>query len=214
MAGDHPLPFYDISWLAVKDGDAATLIDLLDFADPIAVTWEQGLAAVCGDYWDFDEPLEAVWSRVFITPNVDGWTLLLGGWFDGHDAQAAARLATTCQNLSQRYGAAHAFTTQGRMDHYAWLLAQNGTILRWFVWDGEVVTDSGETPTVEQQLRAAFVAEESDDVWSPSEVDVCAIAGASGIDPSILGANTSSNGQGVMVTTPWGRQHGVPKRPL
>ena len=41
----------------------------------------------------------------------------------------------------ESYGRAYAFTAQGRMDFYAWILAENGTVWRHFVWDGGVVVD-------------------------------------------------------------------------
>ena len=217
MKVDHPLPFEDMSWLAVKNPQPDKLMETLDLSDPMEVTWAQGLSAVCGDYWDFEAHIDAHLSRVFITPEVNGWRLVVGGWFGVNDQGGEDRLrhaAEACRRLSSVYGTCHAFTTQGRMDIYSWILARDGEIYRDFVWDGGLVTDLGQPLKAEVESRNEWEAEDEDDEWQPFESDVMSVAAETGLDPSCFGPETAAVGQGLLAITKWGRENEVPSRPL
>lgn len=211
---EYPLSFYDISWLAVKKGQSESIAQVTSLTDPIEMTWEQGLEAVCGDFWDFQAHIYAHLSRVFITPIVNNWRLAVGGWFGpGNNEEAAndASLITGyCEQLSEVFGEACAFTTQGRMDWYAWILARSGKVYRAFVWDGKILLDEG-TPTAGEKKRYNKLSSEG---WGPGEETVMAIARESSVCPLDFGPSTPSVGKGYLFTTPWGREHGLPQRPL
>lgn len=209
--GESPIEFYDMSWLAVHgDATAEDIIAALGLSDPMPVTWRQGLNAVRGDFWDFDAPPEAYLSRVFITPVVAGWRLAIGGWVGGHDQQRPGRdVAGYCQQLSRAFGAANAFTSQGRMDWYGWCLARSGVVYRHFLWQEATIEDSG-TPTP-AEVASRTGCHKPD--WRPDEELVMAIAGETSISP--LGMGTlASTGMGCLARTDWGRKNGVPARSL
>jgi hypothetical protein len=208
MKVDHPQSFYDISWLAVKNGDPEEVMKILQLSNPQPSTWSMGLEAVLGDFWDFDEQSDVQFSRVFVTPKVNGWLLVIGGFLVGAGEEGVKEIAGYCERLSEVYGEACAFTSQGRMDLYSWVIAKDGKIKRMFEWDGDVSVDEGEPTPVERELR------ESDDDWAPSEVDVMTIAGEVSIDPGRLGPDMTVEGAGFLVTTASGRLHGIPQRQL
>jgi hypothetical protein len=212
MSADSPIAFFDLSWLAVRKAHPEAITTALDLSDPQSVTWRQGLNAVIGDFWDFDAHPSAFLSRVYITPEVDGWRLAIGGWLGGTDRkQPGGDVAGYCRRLSREFGEAHAFTTQGRMDWYSWCLARSGTIVRLFLWAETTLADEGTPTPVEVQSRNERSA--GPDGWRPSETVVMAIAGECSIDPEQLPA-LNGQGTGYLATTAWGRRNGVPSRSL
>jgi hypothetical protein len=212
MAADIPIPFFDLNWLAVRAAPPEAIIAALDLSDPKPATWRQGINAAAGDFWDFAAPPEAFLARVFITPEVGGWLLAVGGWLGGTDREQPGReVADYCRRLSREFGEAHAFTTQGRMDWFSWCLARAGAVDRHFLWAESPLVDVG-SPTP-AELRTREDDAHSPIGWWPSESVVMAIAGECSISPQSLGS-VPSNGAGFLAVTAWGRQHGVPARSL
>lgn len=213
MVDDVPIEFFDVSWLAVRAASAEALLAALDLSDPAPVSWRRGVGAVCGDYWDFDAPLQSSLSRVFISPEIGGWRLAIGGWLGGADLERlGAETARFCRRLSKEFDDAHAFTTQGRMDWYSWCLARDGSVFRRFFWaDDEPLVDKGRPTPIEARSREEAVGRPGG--WSPSESLVMALAAEYSIDPGRL-ASMQSVGQGFLAVTAWGRKHGVPSRSL
>jgi hypothetical protein len=220
MPKDHPIALDDISWLAVKGGHPEALLRLLALTDPAPATWQRGLNAVGGDYFD-GPPAWAELSRVFITPAVRGWRLIIGGWVAAGPMRRAPddhrnswrRVAGYCRRLSREFGQAHAFTDQGRMDWFSWILARDGRVYRQMVFeDDEFLTDRGKPTTIEAQLRAGFVPDEVLEQGAPDSGAVAAIAGEVSVNPREFGEGTKSGGQGLLAVTPRGRKYGVPQR--
>jgi hypothetical protein len=222
MFTDRPMALDDISWLAVKRGQPEAILRILALTDPVPATWQQGLNAVGGDY--FEGPPEwAELSRVFITPLVQGWRLVIGGWVaagpvrrerDDH-RNSWRRVAGYCRRLSREFGQAHAFTDQGRMDWFSWVLARDGRVYRQMVLeDDQFLTDRGKPTLIESQLRGGSVPDEVLEEWAPDSDAVAAIAGEVSVNPRELGKGTKGRGQGLLAVAPWGQKHGVPQRNL
>jgi hypothetical protein len=222
MPKDHPLALDDISWLAVKRGQPEVILRILALSDPVPATWQQGLNAVGGDYFD-GPPDWAELSRVFITPLVHGWRLVIGGWVAAgpmrreRDDQRNSwrRVAGYCRRLSREFAQAHAFTDQGRMDWFSWILARDGRVYRQMVFeDDQFLTNRGKPTRIEAQHRAAFVPDEVLEQWAPDSGAVSAIAAEVSVNPREFGKGTKSSGQGFLAVTPWGQKYGVPQRRL
>lgn len=212
MVADTPIAFFDLSWLMVRSASPEAIIAALDLSDPIPATWRQGINAAAGDFWDFDAPPDAFLSRVFITPEVGGWRLAVGGWLGGTDREQPGRdVADYCRRLSREFGEAHAFTTQGRMDWYSWCLARAGTVYRHLLWAGSPLVDEG-SPTP-AELRAREEDSHRPLGWRPGEGVVMAVAGECSISPLAM-ESMQNTGSGCIAVTAWGRQHGVPSRSL
>lgn len=172
-------PFYDVSWLAVRGSIDADLLDALGLKDRREVSWDEGLAAVLAD---------DTLARVFAA-GVQGrdWSCLVGGWFG--DTGDDARVADACRLASRLRGEAHAFTTQGRMDWYAWMAARDGVLVRRFVWDGGAIVDEG-APAREERW---------DDEDAFLEDTICALASAHAAGPDEYVGMTP---RGVLVVPP------------
>jgi hypothetical protein len=211
MVVDSPVAFFDLSWLVVRAAPEA-IIATLDLFDPKPATWRQGINATTGDYWDFDSSPSAFLSRVFITPEIGGWRLVVGGWLGGTDHERPGRdVANYCRRLSREFGEAHAFTSQGRMDWYSWCLTKAGTIDRHFLWAGSPLVNEGSPTSAELQMR--HENSHSPLGWRPNESMVMAVACECSISPLEL-ESIQSTGSGCIAVTEWGRRHGVPSRSL
>jgi hypothetical protein len=214
MAGDHSETIHDVSWLAIPTLPPVDLFADLELSDAVQVTWRQGIAAVCGDYWDFEAEPAAYRSRVFLPPPIRGWQLVTGGWFGGHEGdERLESIAHLCCDLSRRYGHAYAFTTQGRMDFYAWTLAHEGSLARHFVWDSGIVADIG-SPVPAERSRVPTSTPIGSAPREPTEALVMAIAAEWSVSPLALAETDWGNAKGMLATTAWGRQYGIPTRPL
>ena len=68
-----------LSWIAVSTGDRAGVMDLLGLSDPRPVPFAAGVfAADVDSHAGLDEdPLDR-YRRVFVTPELAGWTLVVG----------------------------------------------------------------------------------------------------------------------------------------
>jgi hypothetical protein len=81
LLNDRPEPLDDCAvcgpWLVVRTGDRAAVLEALDLSDPQPATLRLGYAAFYCDRHGMasDKQRDA---RVFVTPEVDGWTLVLG----------------------------------------------------------------------------------------------------------------------------------------
>ncbi|MEU6325516.1 hypothetical protein [Streptomyces sp. NPDC047009] len=48
-------------------------------------------------------------ARVYVSPEVDGWTLVIGWWCDPCDGERSDEVLRLCTELSARYGRAQAY---------------------------------------------------------------------------------------------------------
>jgi hypothetical protein len=187
--------FFDVSWMAVRGRLDAPLLAALDLSEAVEVPWARGLSAVLGDYWDADAADEASLSRVFVV-DVPGreWCCLIGGWFG--DTGEDARVVEACMQASRLRGEAYVFTTQGRMDWYAWMAASEGSLRKRFVWSGE--------PTIVEGVALP------DERWSDADAfhedAVCRLATHHAAGPDEYGEPLPA---GLLATTTRGRAKGV-----
>lgn len=145
------------------------------------VSWLAVPGAVTTDLLEalgLSTPIDVTWEQ--------GLSAVLGDYWD-FDAPAEASLS-------------RAFTTQGRMDWYAWTAAREGTVVRRLVWTGEPMVDEG-SPAPEENW---------DDEDAFLEDTVCRLASVYAAGPD----ECDTPLPGLLATTPWGRTHGVPRRPL
>lgn len=148
-------------------------------------------------------------SRVFISPRVNNWRLLIGGAVGESENIGCKQLAIYCRILSHQFGEAHGFTTQARLDWYHWVISRNGKVDREFAWSGKVLADDGIAPLAEQEAW-----KHREPSQGPSEAMVMAAASDCSINPETLGPHMKCLGKGLLVKTALGRRQGVPRRPL
>ncbi|WP_234436822.1 HEAT repeat domain-containing protein [Streptomyces maremycinicus] len=104
-------------WIAVPGGDRAGIMRTLGLVDPRPVTFALGNDIVDSDSHGFgpEDPYDG-YERVFVTPELDGWTLVLGAWCDPCGEERRDDVLRLCTELSARYGRAHAYYYGGQGD--------------------------------------------------------------------------------------------------
>lgn len=80
-------------------------------------------------------------ARVYVSPEVDGWTLVIGWWCDPCDGERGDEVLRLCTELSGRYGQAQAYYYGAQGDGSAWLIAERGAVLRRYCATGEAEDD-------------------------------------------------------------------------
>src|SRR5262249_53841914 len=155
-------------------------------------------------------------ARVYVSPEVDGWTLVIGWWCDPCDGERGDEVRRLCIELSARYGRAQAYYYGAQGDGSAWLIAERGAVLRRDRATGEAKDalftlgeplplerarreQLGLSPTWDERARD----DEAENKWKWAAFDLAPeIAAALGISPLTLTAETRVRGIGVLALTP------------
>ena len=139
-----PEPFgWRTSWIAVKMAEARLMCADLRLTRTRSCDWEVGLR-------------EASQDGIFLTPSIEGWTLVVG--LSLPDAAADETLPLIV-SLSERYGSTQYFGNHRVVDYYAWARAERGRLKRAFAYLGEqgvVLWDRGELTVEEAELGQNF----------------------------------------------------------
>ncbi|GAB4054274.1 hypothetical protein [Catellatospora paridis] len=219
------------TWLAISTDDQAAVLTGLDLSDPVPVTMRQGESAWNRDHhsWDRDDHRRP--ARVYVTPVLDGWTLVFGdvpGSAHLAEGSWARRAQALCARLSARFGAAHLYGMSCGDPWTMWCLAEGGEVQRYYeTGTGERIgshpaEDGYRLPDEDEDLPP-----EAFDGIDPADADavmarraelyeryalpeVCYatdIAALTSVDPSTFGTHTRVSGQGVLALTALGRAH-------
>ncbi|MFG2777731.1 HEAT repeat domain-containing protein [Streptomyces prunicolor] len=227
LPDDRPEPLWACwnHWLAVPGGDQAGILRILGLTGPRPVTFALGNDIVDADGHGCDTDEHTGYERVFVTPELAGWTLALGAWCDPCGQERREDVLRLCTELSTHYGRAQAYYYGGQGDGSAWLVAEHGTVIRRYCETGEGEDESltlGDPLPYERTRRTelglrpdwdpARESEDDEDKWRWTAHDLApdiarSLGAASPLD---LTADTPSRGTGVIALTPYGVAHGVP----
>ncbi|MEU9479255.1 HEAT repeat domain-containing protein [Streptomyces sp. NPDC048191] len=215
----RPLDTCFTSWFAVPGGDQQGVVDVLDLYDARPATFALGLSIGAHDSHDGAE-----YGRVYVTPEVDGWTLVLGPWCNPVDPERAEDVLRVVTELSRRYGRAQAYYFGEQGGGSGWLVAEDGNVIRRCSgsWDTDDARYSLGEPLPEE--RAACVEEgitppgddpaddgENEEEWADLAPYLAPeLAGRLGVNPFDLGPDTTVWGAGIVALTPYAREHGKP----
>ncbi|MDD9383159.1 hypothetical protein M8Z33_42235 [Streptomyces sp. ZAF1911] len=227
IAGDTPVPLSCcfLSWIAVPTGDQVGVMEMLGLSQPRSVPFSVGVyAADIDSHGGLDaDPLD-MYRRVFVTPELAGWTLVVGSWCDPSATERQNEVLESCERLSARFGRAQAYWWSASQDGSAVLIAEDGIVVRRFGYfpDEDVQhLELGEPLAYEQQRRAALGlaalaadcvdTEEEADEWTWELLDLAPnLAGALGLNPLSIDAATPTRGTGKLALTEYGRRLGAP----
>ncbi|MQY22892.1 HEAT repeat domain-containing protein [Nocardia macrotermitis] len=149
LAVEVPHPFAESprirGWYALPTDDQAAVLDAFALSDPVPVTLRMGCAAIESIYSQ-----QSGCDRMFVTPALDGWTLIFGNRVP-HGARAGHRRFHSlepdvssidseymrmipelfdhwahCEELSRRFGAAHRYCAVEDYLPGDWLIMQAG----------------------------------------------------------------------------------------
>ena len=177
-------------WLAARTTDPERVIAALSLESVESIDWARGVAAGYA-------------SRVFVSPPVEGWVLVMSSSFlEGLvDHEEAREGADFVSRLSASLDCeVQYFETHRVIELHTWIRAERGTIVRAYSYigeRGETQLDIGSQSDEEVALGFAFFDEhcpeaesdhywERDDLTSPTEAEVFALAAEWSLDPGEL----------------------------
>lgn len=131
-------------WLAIRSSNTPLIQSALRLRHVQPCTWEEGFATVRE-------------RRLFVTPPVDGWTLVFGGALPEarEDIDGCYRFLLA---LSHKLGQVQYFTIDRALNHHGWARAESGKIVRAYVWAGETLWNEGAETTTERSLAVRCLA--------------------------------------------------------
>ncbi len=157
-------------------------------------------------------------GRVYVSPELDGWTLVIGRWCDPCSRERSDAVLRMCEELSAHYGKAQAYYYGAQGDGSAWLVAERGAVVRRYCETGageDHYLTLGEPLPYERSRRealglatnwdAATETEEDEEAWALETMDMAPeIAADLGTSSRDLTARTPLSGTGVLARTPPG----------
>ena len=141
MRTEEPEPMHLCgSWFALPTGDQEAVLNAFDLGRAEPVTMRLGGAAWNNDShaWNIDH---GRCSRVYVSPRLDGWTLVFGEPSDDtHRAapgsasyeELRATVLARCAALSLRFGTVHWYGMSDGDGWTAWCVAESGQIVRYY----------------------------------------------------------------------------------
>jgi hypothetical protein len=177
-------------WLVVKAGDPALVQAALNLHHPTPCSWEEGLN-------------EAREDKLFISPSVSGWVLVVGSGLPGpfEDVDVCFRFLS---NLSRKLGQVQFFCASRVVSHHAWVLMERGHVFRAYAWAGETLWNQGPLTAAEKELglRCFDYASEQNlftfkDELAANSERIGQLAARWSLDPAMLGSGSWS-GHGIV----------------
>jgi hypothetical protein len=144
---DRPYPFgYKMSWLAIRTGDTAAVVDALAIEAPELANWRSGIGTVyCDDYSE---------THVFVSPPVEGWTFVIGLALPHPLGRSFLDKSTQLLlDLGGRFPEVQYFFTYPLIDFFAWARIDDGKLTRAFaVGDEGTLWNKGKITREETSL--------------------------------------------------------------
>ncbi|MEU4540415.1 hypothetical protein AB0G15_36800 [Streptosporangium sp. NPDC023825] len=219
---DWPEPVWTCwnCWIAVPTGDQTGVMEILGLSPLRPITFAEAQEVIDADGHSELGDHEYL-LRVFVTPEVDGWTLILGAWCDPYDNERREDVLQLCKALSTRYGAAQAYYYGAQGDGSAWLIAEHGIVVRRYAATGEPDDELftlGDPLALEQARRLELglpagrdlrtASSEQIDEWKWVAFELAPeIAAAYGVSPFTLTHKTQVRGTGMLALTPYVADH-------
>ncbi|MFF6971339.1 MULTISPECIES: HEAT repeat domain-containing protein [Streptomyces] len=210
-------------WYALPTLDQSAVLDAFGLGDAEPVTLRTGAAAWSRDRHSRTRDAECPSSaRVFVSPGLDGWTLVFGHSSDDRrhirwDAGCGAGcgpvreiVRARCSALGERFGAAQWYGESCGGAWTAWCIAQGAEVVRYYdVFDAVRGADQGPAHGAEYGYRPAHEPPGRGELRGRT-CRATVVAARLSVDPSSLGARTTVTGSGVLALTPYGRRYGHP----
>ncbi|MEU5878875.1 HEAT repeat domain-containing protein [Spirillospora sp. NPDC047279] len=144
IRGEVPAPMHLCgSWFALPTPDQEAVLDAFGLSSPEPVTMRLGAGAWNHDNHDWAHPRaeHRGCHRVYVSPVLDGWTLVFGDRSDdvhrtgpprdeAYEERLRGVVLARCAALGLRFGAAHWYGVSCGDGWTAWTVAEGGEIVR------------------------------------------------------------------------------------
>lgn len=125
-------------WLVVKCNNPSLVQAALNLHQPTACSWDEGLS-------------EARDDKLFISPPVNGWILVIGSGLPG-PFEDVDKCFVFLTNLSRKLGQVQFFSASRVVNHHAWAMVERGRVYRAYAWAGEPLWAQGPMTSAEREL--------------------------------------------------------------
>ena len=177
-------------WLAIKGHNPRAVQEALHLHAPMPCSWEEGL-------------LEARERKLFISPPVAGWILVVGSSLPD-PTEVVDECYHFLTKLSRKLGQIQFFSANRALNHHAWALVDKGRVLRAYAWAGETVWNQGPMTAAEKELKLAcfnYVDDAVDfdqkDQLALNSERVPMLASRWSVDPTSIDERQFQNGYGI-----------------
>lgn len=107
------------TWLAVKNVTRKDLMEKFDLQVSLNLNWDAGLFLKNGDG-------KSHGSNFLMPPSLDGWTILVGKYFD-----STLEMAKKCRALSEEFGEVYFFNHLEDTNRTLWIYGEDGVMEKW-----------------------------------------------------------------------------------
>jgi hypothetical protein len=193
LVPDRPQAFgYKMAWLAIRTQDTARIADILRLREVASANWSAGLAAV------YSEPRAE--THIFVTPPVEGWTLVAGLALPHPLGRNFVDKATPLLlEVGGQFKDVQYYFSYPDIDFFAWARVTDGKLVRAFaIGDEGIIWNKGRSTREEQALGLKLfelrgVAQRRGDAGAelllhPTEEHVVQLARSWSLDPTRLDA--------------------------
>ncbi|UCM88559.1 HEAT repeat domain-containing protein [Streptomyces marincola] len=230
--GEVPEPMHLCGpWFALSTDDLGAVLGAFGLSGAERVTMRLGASA-----WRHDQHASAPHarcSRVYVSPVLDGWTLVFGtATGEPHprgDEPPGPVVRARCAELSRRFGAAHWYGVCCADEWSAWCLAEGGEVVRYYDAAHPEQTVGVPHPAepadalpheagdsfagIDALVTAAFLASYeavARDLGIAAPRTAALVAGGASVNPLALGPRTRVEGGASLALTECGRAAGHP----
>ena len=188
-------------WLAIRSNSPESVQSALGLHNATLCSWEQGLA-------------EAQDFKLFLTPPVKGWILVLGIGLP-EPVDDIDELFHLIVALSRSLGEVQFFSANRVVDSHAWVHANHGRVLRAYAWSGATLWNQGVMtgPETELGLTCFDYTEPVRQKFSSHEPQrtnaekVPLLAGRWSIDPTTLDESAIDRRLGIVGSLSFPKPH-------
>lgn len=161
---DDPIDFgYKMVWIAIKTDNKKRIAEILELKNIQTSNWKSGIESAYN-------------NRIFITPLIGEWTLVVGMKLVNGQLEDINKLEKILNKLSLEFGESQSFGTHRVVEYHHWIKSMNGKIIRTYSYIGESgknIKVFGELiePEIGLNLINTFSKEaESDKYWEREDL--------------------------------------------
>lgn len=189
----HPLRNYLFErpgrWLAIRSGSSRAVQVALGLADGLPCSWDEGL-------------VEARDSKLFISPPVDGWVLVVGSSLPdpADDPDVAFHFL---RRISRELGHVQYYGVHRVLHHHAWAIVDSGEVFRAYAWADEVLWNQGLITAAERDLKLVCLAyasrpEQGTEVFARNCEKITRLAAEWSVDPAVVAEEAAAGEFGIV----------------
>lgn len=162
-------PFLNVSlcwdaWMCVRGGDQRGIMSAAGLTPVRPATFALATSVVSDRLDDPD-------GLVFVTPELNGWTVVAGRWCDPSNDERGEEVRLLVEKLSSEYGEAHAYFITEYSEYSTWLVAKNGQTIRRYSEESAASAIGRPLPVERRNLDALGISGSPEEMHGNEEMD-------------------------------------------